>query len=129
MCLETIHKQPKVADHDIVAYKIARRVSNHEGFYKTPIQWFEFELNKNYVDEVPLQMKVHDESPTAYNIYGGVFHLFKCLHDVKWFAGSEDIIIEAVIPEGSIFYEGFYAGTTTQCYGAKQVRYIKEIKP
>lgn len=127
MCLRTINKHPKVTDHDIVAYKIARRDSH--GFYKTPLQWFTFELDKTYVDEVPLQMKTSDGNNMVYDIHGGVFHLFKSLDKIKdYYMGKNEVLIEALIPAGSEIYEGYYAGTATECYGTKQVRYLKEVK-
>ena len=136
MCLRTKNIEFKIADSDIIAYKVAWKIDKvgEEGcLYKSPIEWFRFGLKECYSDEGKfVSTQISNNVGTYHNVYSGVFHLYKNLEDAKamrLYKGTNkyEVILKAVIPKGSKYLEGTYGWSDIACYGTKDVMYIEEI--
>ena len=123
MCLYSKSKEPKTAEKDIVVYKCLRSVKERYSsskyrnlnsiFIDEPVTHGENPFGKivegkNYV--LPRYNKATDE----YEVSSGYIHAYTCLEDAKatvraHFIGMEwyhPVIVKAVIPEGTKYYEG-----------------------
>ena len=131
MCLITKQLHPKIADNDIICYKVLLKTKTGERTsYVSPIQhWFYFKdepdpnyvfvpdksywlLEKNedikpsYVDN----LGIVNPYPVNYELYSGYFHMYKNKEDAEKFMTVYRVlslsIFECVIPKGSKYYEG-----------------------
>lgn len=123
MCLYSKSKEPKTAEKDIVVYKCLRSVKERYSsskyrnlnslFIDEPVTHGENPFGKvvegkNYV------LPRYDKAADEYQVSAGYIHAYTCLEDAKatvraHFIGMEwyhPVIVEAVIPEGTKYYEG-----------------------
>ena len=127
MCLITQQNQPKIADNDIICYKVLLKMKTGERTsYVSPIQhWFYFkdEPDPNYVfvpdkpywldnGKEDLKVSYVDMTyPVNYELYSGYFHMYKNKEDAEKFLTMYNLplslsLFECVIPKGSKYYEG-----------------------
>ncbi len=121
MCLYSKSKEPKTAEKDIVVYKCLRSMKERYSsskyrnlnsiFMDEPITREENHVGKVVSGKNRREPKIEDG---MYVIGPGYIHAYTCLEDAKntvreHFIGMEwyhPVIVEAVIPEGTKYYEG-----------------------
>lgn len=112
MCLITRNSIPIIAKKDIICYKIYLK---KEGYLSSP-----------YFGHIPSVQNFTEleSNPTSFDckyfIYKG-FHSFKHLKDAKRdtqfypFLYTNNIIYKCIIPKGSKYYRGLFAGSVSYC--------------
>lgn len=133
MCLTVLNTtKEKIASEDIICYKFFR--INLDGSFTTPYRNFPMEIGKTYKKRGSKFKRYHygwqvTESKEEYlknrkkkkTIFGGGFHSFKDLKDVKKAIADDayhgkvvrcksdkptDILAQCTIPKGSVYIEG-----------------------
>lgn len=142
MCLYSKSKEPKTAEKDIAVYKCLRSVKEHYSsskyrdlssiFIDEPVTRGENHVGKVVIGENRREPKAEDG---MYKIGPGYIHAYTCIEDAKntirdHFIGIEwhhPVIVEAVIPEGTEYYEGRDGYGTMSLAAEKMVlgRYIE----
>lgn len=158
MCLRLKSKtynKPKVANKDIVCYKLLARVINPFyvndektpeepiNFYYTPWMWTPVpqEVIEGKVPFVPVDKRpsfdicqsllIHKGEPEPhYFCKGGGIHTFKELSSAKRYSGIGNVIFECIIPKGTEYVEGT-ATIGAMCvehaaYVSRGIRIIRE---
>lgn len=133
MCINLIQRSPKIAEEDIVAYKVLEIQNNR---FLTPFQLMPIAFNKLYTND-------KRERSEFNRITFGVYHLFSSIEDAILFKEhaeknyntlnlSKFIIVKAIIPKGTKYYIGkTEIGSDLdkmfqyESYGAKSVIYKK----
>lgn len=118
MCLVISAKEKrKVAARNIKCYKVLKQ--DMRSFY----QHFYYELGKTYKTNLRREYNnnIHEVSCG--------FHTFKYIRGARWekkYNGGKQKIFEAVIPKGSLYYEGTFCKFGS-C-ASNQLKIIKEVK-
>jgi hypothetical protein len=116
MCLQTIWKEPKIAEEDIVVYKILN-IGNDR--ITSPYRYFTWNLDTVYETEIKETTDYtcfDDKAKTEYNIcseevksIGRGFHSAlnkKRLSEDREEWTNEEVIFKCIIPKGSEYYIG-----------------------
>jgi len=132
MCLAIKKGQaPKIAEEDIVCYKVIRRLHSwitgmQELKYETPYRDIRIEFPKTYDEshktiEVAPGCEIFDDLDGQHfeSVNGNSFHSFARLSDAKWEAAdwnwikddkgncaADFVVIKCIIPKGAKYYEG-----------------------
>lgn len=123
MCLYTDSKYPFTTKEDIVVYKIL------DENLRSPYQDFQYELNKEYINEDEKEITEHYRFPIA--IGAGYFHAFRtsefaknCLKNIYIWRKVKLKLFKAIIPKDSNCYIDAYR---EQICGDR-IKIIEEIK-
>lgn len=140
MCLliySATKPQPKIAEQDIVVYKLLRILEN--GKLVTPFRHCEVTLGKTYEEfvEPPYKIKSSDTTNDGFNVYriDIGFHSFANKEDAKFFRltslGVRIIritdflqIVKCIIPKGAMYYEGTFG--FCRSYISDKIHYLKD---
>ena len=131
MCLVLKYLEPKIADEDIVCYKLVER-TKIKGVYKSSFQGFEYIIRRLYTNNLDIRFvdkiikRWTPMNPYSYIIEEGMFHsyinnpysIFKPLP-------SEFVLIKCVIPKGAYYFIGVYCSLI--CYASSQIKILEEI--
>lgn len=133
MCLTITQLEPKIADKDIVCYKIVKR-TKIKGIYKSSFQEFEYIIRQLYTNNLDIRFadKViknlypsYPYSGIYYAVEEGMFHSFaNCSHSALNHAPDE-FIVKCIIPKGSYYFEGYL--NSILCYASSQIKILEEI--
>ena len=126
MCLVTIQLEPKIADKDIICYKLVKR-TEIKGVYKSNIQRFEYiirQLYTNYFDIKYADMLIKKR----YNLFAienGMFHsyasnVYFILKPLQYCT-----LLKCIIPKGAYYFKGYYGNYPS--YASSQIKILKEI--
>lgn len=127
MCLiPYIGSEFKIADRDIVCYKIVEKRAN--GIYKSPYVGFEYVIRVTYKDSVRC------DYTERYEITKGMFHSFASGRDAcrlceEWNGTCDKIkhkVLKCIIPKGSTYIAGFFSRFMPS-YASKQIKILEEI--
>ena len=127
MCLVTTQLEPKIADKDIVCYKLVKR-TKIKGVYKSSFQGFEYVIRQLYTDNIDIsfvnKIKKHFYK-CFYIIEEGMFHsyasnLYPILSPLPWCA-----LLKCIIPKGAYYFKGYYI--EQQSYASSQIKILEEI--
>ena len=128
MCLVTNHLYPKVADKDIVCYKLVKR-TKIKGIYKSSFQGFEYIIRQLYTNNLNIVF-VHKIIQSYvyshfYIIEKGMFHsytsnLYPILSPLPYCA-----LLKCIIPKGAYYYEGYFDYSPS--YASSQIKILEEI--
>lgn len=137
MCLYTTSKYPKVADEDIIVYKIVQYITGVDAddnpvdvpYYKAPFQEFVYEMDT--VLETKLAIP-HFAWGAEYSIGKG-FHSFenesaaiKIMNDMKahrfFDANAVPMVLKCIIPKGASYYKGTFHQQSS--YASNQFKLI-----
>ena len=130
MCLYLNCLEPKVADKDIVCYKLVKR-TNIKGVYKSSFKEFEYVIRQLYINNFDIKFSYflikHISiigSPIAY-IEEGMFHsyasnLYPILSPLPWCA-----LLKCIIPKGAYYFEGYFDDCPS--YASSQIKILEEI--
>ena len=126
MCLVTTQLEPKIADKDIICYKLVKR-TEIKGVYKSNIQRFEYiirQLYTNYFDIKYVDMLIK----RRYNLFAieeGMFHsyasnVYSILKPLQYC-----ILLKCIIPKGAYYFKGYYGNYPS--YASSQIKILEEI--
>ena len=127
MCLVTKQLEPKIADKDIVCYKLVKR-TKIKGVYKSSFQGFEYVIRQLYTDNIDIsfvnKIKKHFYK-CFYIIEEGMFHsyasnLYPILSPLPWCA-----LLKCIIPKGAYYFEGYFDESPS--YASSQIKILEEI--
>lgn len=113
MCLITRNSIPIIAKKDIICYKIYNKTE--EGYLSSPYLGYIASM-QNFTELEPNPIG----SDHKYIINKG-FHSFKHLKNAKLdvqfypFLYTDNIIYKCIIPKGSKYYRGLFAGRVSYC--------------
>ena len=132
MCLIVASSIPKIADKDIVCYKIVRR-TKIKGIYKSSFKKFEYvirqlytnNLNIRFVDKIIKNLSPAYTSLCMYIIEEGMFHsyaskLSPILSPLPYCA-----LLKCIIPKGAYYFEGYFDESPS--YASSQIKILEEI--
>ena len=125
MCLDINHLKPKIADKDIVCYKLVKR-TKIKGVYKSNIQKFEYisrQLYTNYFDIKYVDMLIK----RRYNLSAieeGMFHSYaNYLSAITILPNC--VTLKCIIPKGAYYFEGYFDDCPS--YASSQIKILEEI--
>lgn len=126
MCLITTQLKPKIADKDIICYKIVKK-SKVKGVYKSGIQRFEYIIRQLYINHINIKY-INIYIKKYYNIFTigvGMFHSYANYLLTKLALSSDYITLKCIIPKGSYYFEGRHNGILG--YTSSQIKILEEI--
>ena len=129
MCLYVTHLEPKIADKDIICYKLVKR-TKIKGIYKSSFQRFEYIIRKLYTNNINIRF-VNKIVKTwcltypylMYNIDEGMFHSYKLPYQHSIYANT---LVKCIIPKGAYYFEGYFGNYPS--YASSQIKILEEIK-
>ena len=127
MCLFINHLEPKIADKDIVCYKLVKR-TKIKGVYKSNFLKFEYVIRQLYINYFDIKYadmlikkrysrSVIEESmfhSYASNVYSILKPLQYC------------ILLKCIIPKGAYYFEGYFDNSPS--YASSQIKILEEVK-
>ena len=126
MCLVTTQLEPKIADKDIICYKLVKR-TKIKGVYKSSFQGFEYIIRQLYTNNIKIEFsyKLKRETAIGYFIEEGMFHsyasnLYPILSPLPHCA-----LLKCIIPKGAYYYEGYIDDSPS--YASSQIKILEEI--
>ena len=133
MCLVINHLEPKIADKDIVCYKLVKR-TKIKGVYKSSFQGFEYVIRQLYtnnldirfVDKIIKNLDTTRSGLCLYIIEEGMFHSYvSYLYPVILSPLPNGALLKCIIPKGAYYYEGYFNYYTS--YASSQIKILEEI--
>ena len=128
MCLVTIQLEPKIADKDIVCYKLVKR-TKIKGIYKSSFQGFEYVIRQLYTNNLDIRFANKSIKRSFYKCFyiieEGMFHsyasnLYPILSPLPWCA-----LLKCIIPKGAYYFEGYFDDSPS--YASSQIKILEEI--
>ena len=131
MCLVINQLEPKIADKDIVCYKLVKR-TNIKGVYKSSFQEFEYVIRQLYINNFDIKFSYflikHISMigpPTAY-IEEGMFHSYASnLYPIILSPLPNCALLKCIIPKGAYYFEGYFDESPS--YASSQIKILEEI--
>ena len=128
MCLVTIQLEPKIADKDIICYKLVKR-TKIKGIYKSSFQGFEYVIRQLYTNNLDIRFANKSIKRSFYKCFyiieEGMFHsyasnLYPILSPLPWCA-----LLKCIIPKGAYYFEGYFDDSPS--YASSQIKILEEI--
>ena len=127
MCLVTAQLEPKIADKDIICYKMVER-TKIKGVYKSSFQKFEYVIRQLYTSNVDIEFIgkfIYYRNCVWYSIEAGMFHSYASksspiLSPLPWWA-----LLKCIIPKGAYYFEGYFDDSPS--YASSQIKILEEI--
>ena len=129
MCLVTIQLEPKIADKDIICYKLVKR-TKIKGIYKSSFQGFEYIIRQLYTNNLDIRfvnknMKRYFYTG-FYKIEEGMFHSYVShLYPVTLSPLPNCALLKCIIPKGAYYFEGYFDESPS--YASSQIKILEEI--
>ena len=133
MCLKLNSLEPKIADKDIVCYKLVKR-TKIKGVYKSIFQRFEYiirqsytnNLNIKYVNNIIKRFKSEYLGVLNCFIEEGMFHSYVDWLPTMSVISSNYVVLKCIIPKGAYYFEGY--SNIIPCYASSQIKILEEIE-
>ena len=128
MCLFTYFLKPKIADKDIICYKLVVR-TKIKGVYKSSFQGFEYIIRQLYTNNLDIRFANKSIKRSFYKCFyiieEGMFHsyvsnLYPILSPLPWCA-----LLKCIIPKGAYYFEGYFDDSPS--YASSQIKILEEI--
>ena len=132
MCLVTTQLEPKIADKDIICYKLVKR-TKVKGIYESIFQKFKYIIRQLYTNNISIEcsnsvikhFKIQDIEGRDYYIEEGMFHSYvskssPILSPLPWYA-----LLKCIIPKGAYYFEGYFDESPS--YASSQIKILEEI--
>ena len=133
MCLDINHLKPKIADKDIVCYKLVKR-TKIKGVYKSSFQRFEYVIRRLYTnnldirfaDKVIKNLCLSHPHLDIYAVEEGMFHSYENhLYPVILSPLPNCALLKCIIPKGAYYFEGYFDESPS--YASSQIKILEEI--
>ena len=132
MCLDINHLELKIADKDIVCYKLIKR-TKIKGVYKASFQEFEYIIRQLYTNNLDIKFVdriIKNLCPSfphhcVYAIEEGMFHSYTNYMPFELLSSPDETILKCIIPKGAYYYEGYFNYYTS--YASSQIKILEEI--
>ena len=133
MCLVTAQLKPKIADKDIICYKLVKRTKT-KGVYKSSFQGFEYVIRQLYtnnldirfVDKIIKNLDTTRSGLCLYIIEEGMFHSYASyLYPVILSPLPCGALLKCIIPKGAYYFEGYFDDSPS--YASSQIKILEEI--
>lgn len=133
MCLRLEYLKPKIADKNIICYKLVKR-TKVKGIYESIFQKFEYTIKKLYTNNISIEcsnsvikhFEIQDIEGRDYYIEEGMFHSYASyLYPVILSPLPHGALLKCIIPKGAYYYKGYYKGLTS--YASSQIKILEEI--
>ena len=125
MCLVTIQLEPKIADKDIICYKLVKR-TKIKGIYKSSFQGFEYIIRQLYTNHINIKY-INIYIKKYYNIFTigvGMFHSYaNYLSAITILPNC--VPLKCIIPKGAYYFEGYFDDSPS--YASSQIKILEEI--
>ena len=128
MCLFINHLEPKIADKDIICYKLVKR-TKIKGIYKSSFQGFEYIIRQLYTNNLGISFANKSIKRYFYKCFyvieKGMFHsyasnLYPILSPLPNCA-----LLKCIIPKGAYYFEGYFDESPS--YASSQIKILEEI--
>ena len=132
MCLFINQLKPKIADKDIICYKLVKRTKT-KGVYKSSFQEFEYIIRQLYTNNLDIKSinKITKYTiMTAYSytnyIEEGMFHSYASyLYPVILSPLPNCALLKCIIPKGAYYFKGYF--NCLPSYASSQIKILEEI--
>ena len=134
MCLVLSHLKPKIADKDIVCYKLVEK-TKIKGVYKAYFQEFEYVIRQSYTNNLDIKFvnRIINKLRPSYPHYvdthiidEGMFHSFtNYTIPFMLIVSLNEAILKCIIPKGAYYYKGYFHNFTS--YASSQIKILEEI--
>lgn len=128
MCLFINHLEPKIADKDIVCYKLVKR-TRIKGVYKSSFRGFEYIIRKLYTNNIKIGFSyflMKHRNIFGYFIEEGMFHSYEShLYPVILSPLPNCALLKCIIPKGAYYFEGTFDFSPS--YASSQIKILEEI--
>ena len=128
MCLYINQLKPKIADKDIVCYKLVER-TKIKGIYKSSFQRFEYVIRQLYTNNIKIEFShklIKDKVLFGYSIEEGMFHSYASyLYPVILSPLPCGALLKCIIPKGAYYFEGYFDDSPS--YASSQIKILEEI--
>ena len=133
MCLVINNLEPKIADKDIVCYKLVKR-TKIKGIYKSNFQRFEYVIRQLYTNNLDIRfadkvIKNLCPSRPHLNIYAveeGMFHSYENhLYPIILSPLPNCALLKCIIPKGAYYFVGYFDDSPS--YASSQIKILEEI--
>ena len=133
MCLVTAQLKPKIADKDIICYKLVKR-TKIKGIYKSSFQRFEYiirqlytnNLDIRFVDKIIKNLDTTHSGLCLYIIEEGMFHSYvSYLYPVILSPLPCGALLKCIIPKAAYYFEGYFHDSPS--YASSQIKILEEI--
>ena len=128
MCLVTTQLEPKIADKDIVCYKLVKR-TKIKGIYKSSFQGFEYIIRQLYTNNLDIKFANKNIKryiyTCFYKIEEGMFHSYTSRLYPKLNFSHYYATLKCVIPKGAYYFEGYFDESPS--YASSQIKILEEI--
>ena len=126
MCLFTDQLEPKIADKDIVCYKMVTK-SRIKGTYVSEYRRFKYITEKLYTNNIDIKnskivLKTISPLLGVYSISDFMFHSYQSPYKYSFRA---DTIVKCIIPKGAYYFEGMH--NRCRGYASSQIKILEEI--
>ena len=133
MCLDINHLKPKIADKDIVCYKLVKR-TKIKGIYKSNFQRFEYVIRQLYTNNLDIRFAdkvIKNLCPSRphlgiYAVEEGMFHSYENhLYPVILSPLPNCALLKCIIPKGAYYFEGYFDESPS--YASSQIKILEEV--
>ena len=130
MCLVTKQLEPKIADKDIICYKLVKR-TKIKGVYKSSFKEFEYVIRQLYINNFDIKFSYflikHISmigSPITY-IEEGMFHSYTSSMYPILSPSPYYTLLKCIIPKEAYYFEGYFDESPS--YASSQIKILEEI--
>ena len=128
MCLVLKYLEPKIADKDIVCYKMVER-TKIKGIYKSSFQGFEYIIRQLYTNNIKIEFSyklIKDRVLFGHFIEEDMFHSYvSYLYPVILSPLPCGALLKCIIPKGAYYFEGYFDDSPS--YASSQIKILREI--
>ena len=133
MCLDINHLKPKIADKDIVCYKLVKR-TKIKGIYKSNFQRFEYVIRQLYTNNLDIRFAdkvIKNLCPSRphlgiYVVEEDMFHSYASRSYLVTLSPLPNCaLLKCIIPKGAYYFEGYFDESPS--YASSQIKILEEI--
>ena len=133
MCLIISKLRPKIADKDIICYKLVER-TKIKGIYKSSFQRFEYVIRQLYTNNIDIRFAdrvIRNLCPSyphlsTYAVEEGMFHSYvNYLYPAILRPLPNHTLLKCIIPKGAYYFKGYFDDCPS--YASSQIKILEEI--